>query len=135
MRYKKLMNPIYFSIGGLVFAIGIFKRELLVQEDSFKIILGISIVLFFAAWVLHLTDVKEHSACGALLCPLFSLGLYRFSRRVFIRRFHREPRDTWMNWNEGMGADRIFNIIVFGAIVWLWLLCAVFMLELGKAGW
>lgn len=129
------MDVFYFSMGGLVFAIGIFKRELLVKKESFTIILVVTVVLFFIGVILHFTEIGRDSTCGALLCPLLSLGLYRLYRRIFIRRFNREPMDTWLNWSEGMGADRAFNIIYFGTVIWLWILCIVFMLELAKAGW
>ncbi len=119
------METLLFAIGGLVFAIGIFKRELLVERDSFRIILGISVALFLAGLLLNFMAARQYPTSGALLCPLLSLGLYRFCRRVFVRRYKREPRDTWMDWRDGMGADRIFNILYFVAVSWLWILITI----------
>jgi hypothetical protein len=129
------VDPIYFSIGGLVFAIGIFKRELLITRASFRLILGISVILFFVGMALHFTAAGRDSACGALLVPLLSLGLFRLCRRAFVRRFQREPKDTWLNWDDGLGPDKVFNIAYFVAAFWLWMLVTVLMLELAKAGW
>jgi hypothetical protein len=111
----------------LLFSIGIFKRELLIETESFRIILGISVVLFLVGLFLHFTAPGRHFGSGALLCPLLSLGLYRLCRRVFIRQYNREPRDTWFDWSEGMGADRIFNILYFGSVGWLLMLLAAFI--------
>jgi hypothetical protein len=54
---------------------------------------------------------------------------------MFVARFKREPRDTWLDWSEGTGADRLFNIVYFGSVVWLWMLVTVGMWELAKRGW
>ncbi|SRR6185295_4934148 len=114
------MNPIYFSIGGLVFAIAFFKRELLIQKQSLKIILSLSTALFLAGVTLHFRAPGQHPGSGALLCPLMSLGLFHLFRRLFLWRFQREPKDTWLNWDAGQGADRIFNILYFVSSGWLW---------------
>lgn len=121
------MDPIFFSIGGLVFAIGIFRRELLVQKETFRIILGVSVALFLAGLIIHFATPGRYPGSGALLSPLLSLGLFRLCRRVFLKRLKREPRDTWLNWDQGMGADRMFNILYFVSAGWLWILVAVIM--------
>ncbi len=132
---SRAMNPFYFALGGLVFAIAIFRRELLIRTESFRIILIVSVGLFFTGLALHLTNPGRNSTSGALLCPLFSLGLYRLCYRVFVMRLKREPRDTFFNWDKGMGADRVFNIVYFVLTAWLWMLTAISMEELAKAGW
>ena len=129
------MDTLYFSIGGFVFVIGIFKREMLVREESFRPILTVSVVLFAAGLIIHFTEAGRDSACGALICPLISLGWYRFCRKVFVKRFGHEPRDTWNIWDDDMGADRLFNIVYFGSVGWLLMLVTVGMLELAKRGW
>lgn len=129
------MNPFYFAIGGLVFAIAIFKRELLVHKESFRIILIVSVGLFFTGLAIHFTNLGRDSTSGALLCPLISLGLYRLCHRVFFMRLRREPKDTFFNWDKGMGADRVFNIVYFVLAAWLWMLTAIGMIELAKSGW
>lgn len=55
----------------------IFKRELLIRDDSFRLILVVSFILFATGIVLHFTDAGRGSFCGALLSPLGSLGLFR----------------------------------------------------------
>lgn len=119
------MEPIYFSIGGLVFAVGIFKRELLIQSQGLKIILGVSTALFLACLALHFRAPGQHPSSGALLCPLISLGLFHLFRRLFLWRFQREPKDTWLNWDPGQGPDRLFNILFFVLTGWLWIFLAV----------
>lgn len=129
------MDAVCFSIGGLVFAIGIFKRELLIQRRAFRIIFGVSTVLFISGVILHFNEGGRNSTCGALLSPLLSLGLFRLCRRVFLKRYQREPRDTWLDWSENMGADRVFNIVYFVSAGWLWMAITIAMLELAKRGW
>jgi hypothetical protein len=129
------MDAFYFSIGGLVFAIALFKRELLVRKDRFRLILGISSVLFLAGITIHFMATGQDSAHGALLVPLISLGLYRLCYKIFVAHFRREPRDTWLNWAEGMAADRLFNIVYFVSAFWCWMLVTIFMSALAKRGW
>jgi hypothetical protein len=121
------MNPLLFCIGGLVFVIGIFKRELLVQANSFRIILAITVALFLIGLVLHFAYSGLYPGSGALLSPLVSLVLYRLSRNIFMATYEREPLDTWLNWSKGMGPDRIFNILYFVTAGCLWTLLAAFM--------
>src|SRR5829696_7631183 len=128
------MGLVYFFIGGLVFSIALFKRELLIINRSFKILLFVSIGLFLAGLALHFTEAIEDSTSGALLSPLLCLGLFRTFRRVFVRQFNREPRDTWFNWQSGMGADRVFNIVYFSSALCVWVFTTVGMIEIAKAG-
>lgn len=121
------MNPYYFSIGGLVWIIALFKRELLIERKTFRIILVISIALFLTGLVHYFTAAGRYPGSGALLSPLLSLGVFRLFRSIFLMRLKREPRDTWLNWGEGMGADRVFNIMYFVLAAWLWIFVAVVM--------
>lgn len=121
------MNPLLFSVGGLVFVIGIFKRELLVQRNSFMIILAISVALFLAGLVLHFAYNGLYPGSGALLSPLVSLALYRCFFGIFVATYGRQPLDTWLDWREGMAPDRIFNILYFVTAGASWTVLAAFM--------
>jgi hypothetical protein len=129
------MQYVYIFIGMFVSIIALFKRELLVQKDSFRIILGASIALFLCSFILHMAEGNPGSFSGALLAPLLSLGLYRFYRVLFVQRIHREPKDTFFDWASGLTADRLFNIVYFGSAVWLELFAMAGMMELARAGW
>lgn len=129
------MDYIYVFGGMFVSIIALFKRDLLIQKRSFWIILLVSIMLFLAGLVLPLTKAASDSPCGALLSPLLSLALFRVCRRLFLRCYQKEPRDTWFNWAEHMGADRLFNIVYFGSSIWLELLAIGGMMKLARAGW
>jgi len=112
----------------------IFKRELLIREESFRLILGLSVILFLVGILLHFTKVGRDSPCGALLSPLVSLGLFRLCRKIFLGRFKREAKDTYLIWDAGLAADRIFNIAYFSLAGLLLMLTTIGMLELAKAG-
>jgi len=129
------MDYLYVFGGMFVSVIALFKRELLIKKESFTIILVLSIVVFFVGVVLHFTERDPNSSCGALLTPLMSLGLYHLCRKGFLRRFEREPRDTFLDWQSGLAADRLFNIAYFASAFWLELLTAGGMMKLAKAGW
>src|SRR5712664_2912063 len=103
------MQCVYVFTGMFVSIIALFKRELLVQKGSFRIILGASIALFVCSFGLHIAERNPGSFSGALLAPLLSLGLYRFYRVLFVKRVHREPRDTFLDWKSGLRGDRLFN--------------------------
>lgn len=113
----------------------LFKRELLIEKESFRLILGVSIALFLVGVALHFTEAGQDSPSGALVHPLISLWLFRLFRRVFVMRFKHEPRDTFFNWENGLGADRLFNIVYFGIVGCLWMLIPFGMNELAKIGW
>ena len=129
------MDYIYVFVGMFVGIIALFNRDLLVQKASFRIILGTSVALFVAGFVLHFIEPDPGSFCGALLTPLLSLGMYRICRRLFLLRLRHEPKDTYLNWAPGFAADRLFNVIYFGSVVWIELLTMAGMMELTKAGW
>jgi hypothetical protein len=130
------MDLIYILSGGFVVLIFILKMELLIETRSFRIIFWISLALFLLGLVLHFTEVgRRHTLSGSPVVPLITLGLFQLCRNVFLKRFDREPRDTFLNWSSGMVADRVFNIVYFAAAAWLWLLIPIGMDLLMKAGW
>jgi hypothetical protein len=129
------MDTLFIPVGGFVFVIALFKRELLVERESFRLISGVSALLFVAGLALHFSAAWRDSDCGALLVPLIALGFYRLCRKIFLRLFEREPRDTYLDWSPGMGADRLFNIVYFVFGWFLWMSVTILMLELAKHGW
>ncbi len=50
------MNALLFFAGGLVIFIFLFKRELLIEKESFRLILAVSIALCLTGVVLHFTE-------------------------------------------------------------------------------
>ncbi len=129
------MDIFYFFAGGLVILIANLKMELLIEKESFKLLLGVSVVLFLVGVALHFTEAGRTSTSGALLAPLISLTLFRLCRRVFVGRYHREPKDTFLHWGDGLAADKVFNVVYFVSATWLWMLVTIGMEELAKAGW
>ena len=129
------MDYVYIPAGLFVSIIALWKRELLAQRESFRIILGISVILFLVGLMLHFAEADRDSSSGALLAPLMSLGLYRLFRRFFFKQYKHEPRDTYLNWQSGLAADRIFNIAYFVLSCWLVLLTTISMMKLTRVGW
>jgi hypothetical protein len=126
------MDIIIFFIGGFVWYIALMKRELLIRSDSFRVILTISVMLFVAGAFLAFTRPSQDIGYGALLSPLMSLGLFRLFRKLFLMRYRREPRDTFMNWEADLGADRLFNIAYFMLAGLLWMVAPSCMEEVAK---
>lgn len=116
-------------------AIFLFRRDLLIQKESFRIILGVSVGLFLAGLLLQFAEMGRSSTSGALLVPLLTLGLFRFSRRLFVKRFKHEPRDTFLNWKTGLAVDRVFDLAYFMLAIFLLMVLPVGMENLAKAGW
>lgn len=115
------MNPYYFAVGGFVFAIFVFKRELLVRRGSFAVILIAASALFVLGIILRINAEDKSSAAGALLVPLLSLLAYRLSRALFVRSMGRQPQDTYLNWSKGLAADRVFNILYVAVAGCIWI--------------
>lgn len=118
------MEIAYFSLGGFVIVVALFKRELLFEPESHQILLGIAAVMFVVGAVLVFGRLQPNSAAGALMNPLVSIGLFWLMRKLFHWRYGRDPRDTFHNWTPGMAADRFFNIIYFTSASICWALVA-----------
>jgi hypothetical protein len=103
----------YIAIGIFVIVIALFKRELLVNKNSLRVILGISVALFGVGLVLPLLPGGRGSAAGTLLSPLLSVGVFRVYRRLFLKRVGREPVDTVFNSDRSLAPDRAFNLLYF----------------------
>ena len=119
------MDAFFFAMGGLVFGIFIFKRELLVAKQTFRPILAICSALFLGSIAVYAMSATPPPGIGALLCPLLSLLVYRLCRKVFLARVGHEPRDTYLNWAPGLGPDRVFNIIFVALTLCLWIFTAL----------
>ena len=107
------MDLVSFAIAGLVLAVVFFRRELVIERRSRKLILGISITLFVAAIFLSLFKRSMPTLFPSLMNPLVSLGLFLLMRKLFLRWKHREPVDTFFDWRRGLAADRLFNVLYF----------------------
>ena len=129
------MDLLYIFTGLFVVFIGLFKRELLIEGKTLRLVLRVSVLLFFVGVVLHFTKIGRYSMCGALVIPLVSLGLFRVYRKVFLNRLKREPKDTFLNSEAGLGADMLFNFLFFVSAMFLGLFITIGMIELAKAGW
>ena len=117
------MDYLYFVVGGFVILIALFKRELLVQVPSSKVILLISTILFCIGVILQFTEVGKGTLSGFLLCPLITLLQYWLSRNLFLKWVGREPKDTAFVYSgEGIGKDRLFNLLYFIPAFWLMML-------------
>jgi uncharacterized membrane protein len=104
------MDYFFFFTGCFVIFIFLFRRELLIEKGSFKIILVISVILFLIGLTVKLTELKD-SMSGALLGPLLTLGLFHLCRKFFIKYYNREVKDTAFNFENGLAPDRAFNIL------------------------
>jgi hypothetical protein len=134
-RTRRFMDIIFIAVGMFVSYIFLSRRELLIEKKSFRFILGVSILLFVLGVTLHFTAVGRFYASEVLLCPLPSLLLFRLLRKLFIKLFKHEPQDTFLNWKDGLGEDRVFNI-VYGVLSFLLMMLAFNITKaLTKAGW
>jgi hypothetical protein len=111
---------LYFVLGGFVIAIALFKRELLFEQESHRILLGIAGAMFVAGAVLVFGEFHPNSLAGSLMSPLVSITLFWVMRKLFRWQFDRDPRDTFLKWKPGMAADRLFNIVYFASALISW---------------
>lgn len=128
------MDLLVFFLGGFVFFVALLKRELLVEDGSFKVIRGVSVALFLAGVILHFLTIGRETPSGALLASLISLYFFRIARILFVKRFHREPIDTFLIWSKGLAPDRLFNITFFILVAFIWMSSAILTNELTKVG-
>jgi hypothetical protein len=123
------MNYVNIAIGGFVVALGFFSLELLIHRRSFSIIFLVSAILFLLGIInalFYINGFESSFSTGLLLCPLITLGYFRLCRRIFLKRFSREPKDTFLIWStKGLGKDILFNLIYFIPSIWSFILSAV----------
>ena len=126
------MGIVWIATAGLVLAIVFFRRELLIERRSRKIIFGVSLALCIAAVLLTIFMRSTPTLFPSLMNPLVSLGLFLLMRKLFVSWKHREPIDTFFDWSSGLAPDRWFNILYFSLSVWL-----LFLLYVGAdlTGW
>jgi hypothetical protein len=107
------MDIVWFATAYSVLIVTFFRRQLLIERESRKIIFAISLALFMAAVVASLFMCSTPTLFPSLMNPLVSLGLFLLMRKMFFRWKHREPIDTSLDWRSGLAADRLFNVLYF----------------------
>lgn len=107
------MDILWFATAFSVLAITFFRRELLIESGSRKIIFGISLALFVAAVLASIFMRSTPTLFPSLMNPLVSFGLFLLMRKLFVRWKHREAIDTSLDWRSGLAADRLFNVLYF----------------------
>lgn len=107
------MDMLWFATAYSVLTITFFRRELVIERESRKIILGISLAMFVGAVFASIFMRSTPILFPSLMNPLVSLGLFFLMRKAFIRWKHREPIDTSLDWRSGLAADRLFNVLFF----------------------
>ena len=125
----------YYCVGFSVFIIFGLNLELLLQEAAFKIMLASAGAAFVTGVVIHFTDEATHSAAGALLAPLPTLGYFWLLRKLFLKWAHREPIDTAMNWTPGLVKDRALAFAFLFGSLFIILVAIVGAERLAQAGW
>ena len=114
----------------------LINRDLLVQKRSSWAIFIASVIMFSIGLILHFTEIGKYSTSGALLCPLITLGQYWLSRKIFLRYFKREPKDTFFIYvGKDLNKDRVFNLLYFIPATFILVLITYGMEKLAKAGW
>ena len=61
------MDYVFVFSGMFVIVIALFKRELLIHTNSYRIILIISLIFFCTGLIIHFSEAGRNSSCGALL--------------------------------------------------------------------
>ena len=127
------MDYLFILTGGFVIGIFILRRELLVRQRTFRAILAVSWILFLVGIAFHFANPRLYPSYGALTAPILTLGLFRFCRGVFVRRFKHEPRDTLLNAEPGLAADMVFTFAYFVLAMLLLIILSVGMEKLAQA--
>jgi O-antigen/teichoic acid export membrane protein len=95
----------------------------------------LSAAMFVIAIVLHFTQTGRYSASAALICPLLLLALFYICRRIFLRKYAHEPKDTFFRSGPGLAPDMIFNLIYGVIAILVWIFVPLLIRALAKDGW
>jgi len=97
----------------------VFFRKLLNEPKYQKLLLIIFSVLAAIGIAIVLIKNQAYSFYLMLILPLISYWIYRMSLSVFRKKNKRNPKDTAMDWRDGLDHDRLFNIgyVIFGIVI------------------
>lgn len=113
-------------MAGSVLTTVFFARDLLIERSTRRIIFVISMSLFVVSVLLTILKPGPPTLFPSLMNPLVSLCLFFLMRKLFVRWKCREPLDTFLDWRQGLAADRWFNILYFtGGVFMMFLLYVI----------
>jgi hypothetical protein len=105
------MAFLFAAIGLFVQIIFMFKRELLFEKKSFRLILIAGAVLFVLSYILMLNNIGNTSFVRFLTVPLLSTGVFYALNYVFFKIYNRNPEDTFWSMDWSQMRDGIFNFL------------------------
>jgi hypothetical protein len=100
-----------FTIVGIsVHAIFIFKREILFERRTFRVLLLISLIIFSLFYLLRelTTPIK---GLEMLLVPFLSLIVFWVMTSIYRRIFAEDAKDTYYSMDLKLMKDGIFNFL------------------------
>jgi hypothetical protein len=115
INYKKLMNHgaiIYISSIGIPLLSFFFLRKYMDKEKSWRYIMGASVAITALIYIYICIIDKEKKSILYLnmLIPVYAPFLYKGMRKLFIKRFGREPVDTSFEYHVTF-PDVMFNLL------------------------
>ncbi|MBN2748997.1 MAG: hypothetical protein JXR57_05835 [Bacteroidales bacterium] len=113
------LNTGYIILGLSIVIIFLFKRDLLIDYNSSRIILVICIILFILGYILDTLAKQEKNFVIALKIPLLCLLIFWGFLWAFKKLFNRIPVDTFWTKERNVWKDAVFNILfwIIGIIV------------------
>lgn len=120
------MDQILLFFAQYIYYLFIVNSKWLIEERPYKIIFWISI-LFASLGIFR--GLKFSNLYGwLLLLPIIALLLYRGMRKIFIKKYGRNPISTYMtfHWEKGMLKDVVFSVIftfLYGAVFAIIIFC------------
>lgn len=113
------LNTVFIILGLSIVIIFLFKRDLLIKQNSFWVIFIFSTILFILGYVLDILIRQEKSLAIALKIPLLCLLIFRGFLWIFEKLYNRVPVDTFWTMKRDVWKDAIFNILfwIIGILV------------------
>ncbi len=99
------ISPIFFFI---------VWREFFLQKIISRLLLVIYIMMFMIYYIDYTLLFNDVKYAYILRAPLIITLLYYLFRYIFIKKFNREPRNTFWIWeHRGYLYDVLFNLLFF----------------------
>jgi hypothetical protein len=105
------MNLLFTTLGLNVLLIFFLKRDWLLNNKSFLILIALNLVLFILGFILQHEAIGDPKFVVLLKIPLIYQLLFFAMATIFRKIYHRDPVDTFWSMDRHLMRDGIFNFV------------------------
>ena len=123
-----LIDFLCVVLGLSIHGIFIFKRELLLEKQSYYSLLALSFVFFTLSYLFLRIQFGNPKLIPLLRLPLSAVIIFYVMKTIYFRIYKKNPEDTFWSMDLKLMKDGVFNFLfwVIGLLVPTFLAYKVF---------